>query len=102
MLDKIKEFAKEVDISKANVINKYIKSLQDENRILSYWDNGFKDNPKKYIDDINVNRYVSYNARTHNHICKKCSRIHVHGGTCSFMFTYRFANLWKRGRSFKK
>ena len=63
MLEKVKEFTKKVDVSTANVINEYIKSLQDENRILSYWDNGFKDNPKKYIDDINVDRYISYNNR---------------------------------------
>ena len=63
MLNKIKEFAKEVDTLKTNVINEYINSLENENRILSYWDNCFKDNPKKYIDDININRYVSYEDR---------------------------------------
>ena len=72
MLNKIKEFAKEVDTLKTNVINEYINSLENENRILSYWDNCFKDNPKKYIGDININRYVSYEDRKNirkNRLC---------------------------------
>tara|TARA_Y100000310_G_C20691799_1_gene822776 strand:- start:1210 stop:1935 length:726 start_codon:yes stop_codon:yes gene_type:complete len=65
-----------------NILDRYYESLKKENRVLSYWDNAFKDDPEKYMKDIPSERFVSYKDRKKirdNRLCSEENFLYSNG-----------------------
>ena len=45
------------------LLENYKIKLKKENRVFSYWDTAFKNNPEKYMKDVPDKRFVSYADR---------------------------------------
>ena len=62
-----------------NTLSDFKKTLDKENRILSYWENEFEKNPIEYINDTVSSRFVSLDERHSNRLVDDKNFIYSQG-----------------------
>ena len=62
-----------------NTLNDFKKTIDEENRILSYWENEFEKNPIEYINDTVSSRFVSLDERHSNRLVDDKNFIYSQG-----------------------